>query len=171
MPADKKISKRAHLSPICKHDGCGKATMARGMCNVHYMRWLRTQPNPLRKTREDTINLILSIMPATRRKIEQETGYDFSTVMRYLPNLRKEKRIHVVDHEPPINGGRGRWQPVYAVGNKKDKVLSKERMREYRERHANERKEKELPIIVRTPKSKWRKPAVSQQNPFSALGL
>lgn len=171
MNEPKKISKRAHLSPVCKINGCGKTTMARGMCNSHYQAWRRVHNAPLAKTRDDTKKLILSVLPATRRKIEQETGFHFGTVMRYLPDLRREKLMYIDDYEPPVNGGNGRWQPVYAVGNKKDKVLTKERRREYRQRHATERKEKELQTVVRKPKSKWGKPAVSQQNPFSALGL
>lgn len=165
------MGKRAHLSPFCKCDGCGKPTMARGMCNTHYAKWRRGYSAPLAQTSEDTAKAIMAAMPATRRKIEITTGFHIATMLRHLPQLRREKHIYVADYEPPVNGGRGRWQPVYAVGNKKDKPLTKKKIREYRERHASERAAKELPVVVRTPKSKWGKPSVNPQHPFSALGL
>lgn len=171
MQNGKKISKRTHASPICKCDGCEKPTMARGMCNTHYMKWRRAQPIQLAHTSEDTIRLIMEAMPATRRQIEQATGFHIATLLRHLPSLRRGKLIYVIDHVPPVQGGRGRWQPVYSVGNQRDKPLTKAMRQEYRDRHATERKEKELQIVVRKPKSKWGKSAVSQQNPFSALGL
>lgn len=163
-------SKRGHLSPICKIDTCGKKTLARGMCNIHYADWRRAHGAPLLKTAKDTEAMILEAMPATRRQIEAYTGLMSVTVLRYLPQLRAAKQVYVADHEPPHNG-LGRWQPVYAIGKKPDKVLTEARKRQQAELRRAEKHAKGSPVVVHVPPSKWRKRNIKQQTVFSALGL
>lgn len=164
------MSKRAHLHPICKIGTCGKKTLARGMCQGHYQDWRRNYNAPLAKSSADTKALILAAMPGTRRQLEVATGFIGVTILKYLPRLRAERLVYVADHEPPVNG-LGRWQPVYALGDKPDRVLSATRRNQQAEDRRVAKKVDGGPVVVHVPPSKWRKPKIAPQNLFSALGL
>ncbi len=93
-------------------------------------------------TASDQIKLALDdIGPMSSLELRRLLGFKQTKAQKYIRELREAKQIHILrnDHQP--DGTRGRFVPVYAIGEgaappQVRPVTNAIRNRRYRQRHA-----------------------------------
>ena len=99
----------------CKHEGCGKAVVARGMCNTHYKRWYMNLGKPPKPP--EIIELVPAKLPGSVAEIARELGKSGPGVYAAIQKLKARGECHI---EKWARSPRGAISPIYAAGPGKD---------------------------------------------------
>lgn len=137
----------------CKREGCARHAYGRGFCVSHYNSYIKSlrRAGSTLHAAVDTWTEVQKEMPGSLAQLAQRTGIAYNTVLRTVNMRHAAGDAHIVDHLPP--GCSGRWVRVFALGARKDHVVSPKRKADYarktkREAHAAMRAAEKGPVIV-----------------------
>lgn len=145
---------------ICKHEGCGRSTRGRGMCNRHYMAWRRANPEIL-TVQQISDQIVMDALPGTLREVAARTGLHHETVSKVLKRLNvwQGRQVCIYDYRPPAVAGQ-HWTALWKMGGGRNYTLPTSRKRAHtkvvKDRTRPENKAKAAAgMIAPSPAASW----------------
>lgn len=105
----------------CKHEGCARPVVARGMCSGHWKRWARE--NPETRQHQTILRAVIDALPGRPRDIMRDTGLCSETVKNALAELYELGKAHISHYLPPTTRGT-QWAPIWEEGEGKHARLT-----------------------------------------------